>query len=173
MADNWLGQQLEDTVWNNGTKPLVNFNFMMRVEGIYDIPLRSVHSFSMQNEYDYVQEGGVNDYVHILRKGVTKPFTFQVEQYAGSDQRLIDPLPLGADIVLPILLFVGDFPGAFTTTRRTYTFTGCSVIAKEYGELSAEKSGFLTETTTIAFREMSVLDLSYEDVTNLFNKKGK
>ena len=64
MADNWLGQQLEDTVWNNGTKPLVNFNFMMRVEGIYDIPLRSVHSFSMQNEYaqaQFSEEVGVKD----------------------------------------------------------------------------------------------------------------
>jgi hypothetical protein len=37
---------------------------------------------------------------------------------------------------------------------RTYTFTGCTVMSKEYGELNAESSGLHTETTTIGYREL-------------------
>lgn len=153
-----------DFVKNLGLHPLVNFNFMLRVEGIMDVPCKSVGSFTKENEFEYIKEGGLNDYVHMKRKPVSKPFTFTVERYVGVDT--VDPLPLGAELLLPLLLFVSRYGNQFTEMARTYTFTGCTVIAKEYGRLDAEKSGLLTETVTIAYREMLIVDLpsfiSYE-----------
>lgn len=140
-------------VYNYGRNPAVNFNFMLRVEGLYDLPCRAVRAFQRENEYEYIQEGGLNDYVHMRRKPISKPFTFQVERYVGTD--ILDPLANGTELVLPVILYVNRYRvyGDFVPVRM-YVFTGCTVMAKEYGELNAEKAGLLVETTTIAYREM-------------------
>ena len=143
-------------VKNIGLNPLVNFNFMLRVEGFMDVPCKSVSAFTKENEFEYIKEGGLNDYVHLKRKQVTKPFTFTVERYVGIDY--YDPLPLGAELVLPVLLFVSRYGNNFEVVERAYTFTGCTVMSKEYGRLDAEKSGLLTENVTIAYRELLVVD---------------
>jgi hypothetical protein len=145
-------------VLNRGTTPLVNFNFMLRVEALYDLPCKNVRAFTREMEYEIYQEGGLNDYVHMLRKPVTKPFYFEVERYAGTDY--IDPLPLGADLILPLILLVSRRAGNFTPTR-TYAFTGCTVTKKVYGELNAERSGLLTDVVTIAYHELVCLDLAF------------
>ena len=139
-------------VRNTGSHPVIGYSFMLRVEGIYDLPCRAVRGFQKENEFEYIQEGGMNDYVHIKRKPISKPFTFKVERYVGVD--LIDPLPLGSEPVLPVILFVNACAFPSLKPVRTYTFTGCTVIAKDYGELDAEKRGLVVETTTIAYREM-------------------
>ena len=139
-------------VRNTGSHPVIGYSFMLRVEGVYDLPCRAVRGFQKENEFEYIQEGGMNDYVHIKRKPISKPFTFKVERYVGID--LIDPLPLGSEPVLPIILFVNACAFPSLKPVRTYTFSGCTVIAKDYGELDAEKSGLVVETTTIAYREM-------------------
>lgn len=152
-------------VQNFGLNPAVNFNFMLRVEGVMDVPCKSVHSFTKQNEYEYIQEGGLNDYVHMKRKPISQPFTFQVERYVGVDY--IDPLPNGAELVLPLLLFVSRTAGSFgNDTVRCYTFTGCTVMGKQFGELQSEQSGLLTETMTIAYRELLVVDVPLDDNTD-------
>ncbi|MCR5278220.1 MAG: hypothetical protein K6E19_02155 [Lachnospiraceae bacterium] len=140
-------------VYNTGRNVSPNFNFMLRVEGLFDLPCRRVHSFTKANEYEYIQEGGLNDYVHMRRKPVSQPFTFQVERYVGVDY--LDPLQPGTDLILPVVLFVCrmEMHKNFMPFR-TYTFTGCTVMSKEYGELNAESSGLHTETTTIGYREM-------------------
>ena len=143
---NWL-------IYNTGRSVSPNFNFMLRVEGLFDLPCKAVHSFKKANEYEYIQEGGLNDYVHMRRKPISKPFTFEVERYVGVD--ILDPLQPGTELVLPVVLMVWrrvmykNF-----TPFRVYTFTGCTVMEKKYGELNAEKSGLLEETTTIGYREM-------------------
>ena len=43
-------------VWNQGKNPLVNFNFMLRVELMFDLPCKSVRAFTRELEYDYIQE---------------------------------------------------------------------------------------------------------------------
>lgn len=144
-------------VRNYGKNPAVNFNFMLRVEGIFDLPCRTVRAFQRENEYELIQEGGLNDYVHMRRKPISKPFTFQVERYVGVD--ILDPLSNGTDLILPVILFINRYSvyGDFLPVRM-YVFTGCTVMSKEYGELNAEKSGLLTETTTIAYREMFCME---------------
>lgn len=143
-------------VLNQGLNPLVNYNYMLRVEGVFDLPCKSVHSFTKENEYEYIQEGGLNDYVHMLRKPVSKPFTFTVERYVGIDY--YDPLQNGVELVLPVILMVTRYAKRFDITKRCYVFTGCTVISKEYGELNAEQSGLLTERTVIGYREMLVVN---------------
>ncbi|MCR5431659.1 MAG: hypothetical protein K6E95_03785 [Lachnospiraceae bacterium] len=123
-----------------------------------DIPCKSVSAFTKENEYEYIKEGGLNDYVHMKRKPISKPFTFTVERYV-TPSYLVDPLALGAEMILPVLLFVSRYGNDFDVISRTYTFTGCTVISKEFGSLNAEKSGLLTESVTIAYREMLVFDL--------------
>lgn len=143
---------------NQMEKPLYGFSFLLRVEGAIDVACKAVRNFKRENEFEYIQEGGLNDYVHLKRKPVSKPFTFQVERYAGMDYLGVDPLALGTELFLPLILFIYDNPADHIHFHRMYTFTGCTVIGKDYGELDAEKSSLVTETVTIAFREMVCLD---------------
>ncbi len=157
---------------NSQLNPAVAYSFALQVEAAFFIPLRSVHVFTKENEFEYYQEGGLNDYVHMLRKPITKPFTFQVERYVGTDagffdlnSGFLDPLSLGTDLVLPVVLYVNRSPAgdwykniSFTNCARAYIFTGCTVIAKEYGELNAEQSRLHTETITIAYRELMAMN---------------
>ena len=156
MADNtnYIG-------YNPGRDPLVNFNFMLRVELAIDVPCKSVRAFQRELEFDQIQEGGLNDYVHLRRKPITKPFTLEIERYVGTDY--FDPLPLGAELVLPVLLFVSRSPAQFIpgVTARTYVFHGCTVMKKNYGDLVADQPGILVETTTIAYREMLCVDVPW------------
>ena len=162
---------------NKGLNPVVNFNFMLRVEAVMDVPCKSVRAFTKENEYEYIQEGGLNDYVHMRRKPISKPFTFQVERYVATDY--IDPLPNGAELILPLLLFVSHEGNNFLpeAVSRCYTFTGCTVTAKEYGALSSEQSGLLVETTTIAYHQLLVIDTPHnrktvDSVSKMSNRRG-
>ena len=139
-----------------GNTPAVSYRYVLRVEGVFDVACRKVRGFQKNNEYEYIQEGGLNDFVHMRRKPISQPFTFQVERYVDLD--IIDPLPLGTDLTLPIMLFVGGHKGSIQLApKRTYIFTGCTVIGKEYGELNAEQSGLTVDTITIAYREMYMM----------------
>ena len=148
-------------VYNQGKHPLVNFNFMLRVELLFDLPCKSVRAFNRELEYDFIQEGGLNDYVHMRRKPISKPFTLEVERYVGIDY--FDCMPLGADLVLPVILFVSRYHSQFIPflVARTYVFTGCTVMKKNYGELVGDKSGLLVETTTLGYREMLCVDIPW------------
>ena len=154
---------LGNTDWDAINNPITAFNFVLEVELVYYMPLKSVRAFTKENEYEYIREGGVNDYVHMKRKPISKPFTFQVERYIGTE-RFLDPLATGTELVLPLILYLYRHKarGGFTDSApawpaRIYIFTGCTVMGKEYGELNAEKSGLVTETTTIAYKELIVI----------------
>lgn len=154
-----LGNTDFDAIYN----PITAFNFVLEVEGIYFLPIKTVRAFTKENEFEYIREGGVNDYVHLKRKPISKPFTFQIERYVGTE-RFLDPLANGTELVLPLILYVyrhaarsGVTVSAPAWPARVYTFTGCTVMSKEYGALDAEKAGLVTETTTIAYRELVVL----------------
>ena len=147
--------------------PVPSFNFALEVEAVFFMPLKAVRVFTKENEFEYYQEGGLNDYVHMLRKPISKPFTFQVERYVGTDfnASFMDPIAMGTELILPVVLYVAhrtagksgdDF--SFTNSTRAYIFTGCTVISKEYGELNAERSGLLTDVTTISYKELMVMN---------------
>lgn len=136
--------------------PVEGFHFMLRVEARFDLPCKSIKGFTRENEYEYIQEGGLNDYVHIRRKPVSKPFTFEVERYVTVSY--FDPLQNGVELTLPLILFVSnDGENIIRSFSRMYTFTGCVVTGKQYGQLEAESSGLLLETTTIAYQELVVV----------------
>lgn len=144
-------------VANTGCEVVPAFNFMLRVEGLIDVPCKSVRAFTKENEFEFIKEGGLNDYVHLKRKPISKPFTLVVERYAAVDY--VDPLPLGEEITAPLILMISNYQNDFFPARRTYTFMGCTVMSKEYGALDAEKGGLLTETITIAYRQMLKVDI--------------
>ncbi len=164
--------------------PVTSFNFVLEVELLYFLAIKSLRAFTKENEYEYIREGGVNDYVHMKRKPISKPFTFQIERYVGNE-RFLDPLALGTELILPLILYVyrhKSRQGLFTDSApanpaRIYIFTGCTVISKEYGELNAERSGLLTETTTIAYRELIAITNPASDSTEeeewVFNRENK
>ncbi|WP_028234524.1 hypothetical protein [Pseudobutyrivibrio sp. MD2005] len=144
---------------NNGFSPVPGFNFLLRVEMMFDVPVKSVRAFTKNFEYEYIQEGGLNDYVHMRRKPISQPFTLEIERYAATDL-YYDPLQNGTELMLPLLLMVSPYQGNFMGySRRTFAFTGCTVTGKEYGTLDAEKGGLLTEVIKIAYRQIVVLDL--------------
>ncbi len=165
---------LGNTSFDDINNPVYAFNFVLEVEALYFLPLKSVKAFTKENEFEYIREGGVNDYVHLKRKPISKPFTFQVERYVGTE-RFLDPLALGTELVLPLALYVYRHKGRQGLSKgtgedampaRVYLFTGCTVMQKDYGELDAERSALLTETTTISYRELIV-------ITNPFNNAEK
>ena len=80
-----LGNTDFDAIYN----PAPAFNFVLEVEAVYFLPLKSVRAFTKENEYEYIREGGVNDYIHLKRKPISKPFTFQIERYVGTESSLI------------------------------------------------------------------------------------
>ena len=93
------------------------------------------------------------------RKPISQPFTFEVERYAATDQ-YYDPLQNGTELMLPLLLMVSPFQGEFWGySRRTFAFSGCTVIGKEYGTLDAERGALLTEVIKIAYRQVAVIDI--------------
>ncbi|MBE5846484.1 MAG: hypothetical protein E7300_02270 [Lachnospiraceae bacterium] len=157
---NWSGNTVVGA--NFGWNPLVNFNFILRVELLFDLPCKSIRAFTKENEYDFIQEGGLNDYVHMRRKPISKPFTFQVERYVGVDS--LDPLRNGTELILPVLLIVNRYVRGSYQPVRMYVFTGVSVMSKEYGELVADKSGLLTEVTTLAYKEMYCIDNPFTSI---------
>lgn len=145
-----------DILTDKGNNPLTNMNFLLQVDAVFDLPCRKISSFRQEMEYETIQEGGVNDYVKIRKKPVGKPFTFDVERYIG--EKYFDPLPLGRQPILPILLYVSPYKNAgFENSVRIFCFTGCTVISKNYGEMNAENSGLLTETTTIAYQTVTAV----------------
>ena len=142
--------------------PTVSFNFMLRVDGIYDVPCRKIHVIRKDNEYDSIQEGGVNDFVHLIRKPISQPFKLEIERYVGAE--FYDPLSLGTKLLLPLFLNVGRYMNpSFFMPDRQYIFTGCEVMGKQYGELDAEKPGLVTETTTIGFSRFFVIDNPFKE----------
>ncbi len=183
MADKTEKQTAYDRSKDKYTlNPAPSYNFALQVEGFFFVPCKSIRVFTREHEFDYYQEGGLNDYVHMLRKPISKPFTFQVERYVGvsttstTDLGFVDALALGTELILPVLLFVSRYPSYHfwenwnpQTCARVYTFTGCTVTAKEFGELNAERSGLATETTTIAYRELLVIN-NLSNSSSLFDK---
>ena|GEM_PF-1078597 len=140
---------------------LTNFRFRLLVNGAFEVPLKSVRAFNRENEYEYIQEGGLNDYVHARRKPIAKPYTLVVERYVP--MQLDDPLTNGAEMTLPLMLFVSRNTGGSHDFGRVYVFTGAFVMGKEYGGLDAEKSALITETITIGYNMMfCVTDIEEE-----------
>lgn len=155
MANGLSGAQSRPKM-SQGRNPLSGYNFLLRVEAKYDLACRSVQAFRQENEYEYIQEGGLNDYVHIFRKPAAQPSTLEVERYVLDND--VDPLPMGAVLTMPLLLMVSRQLNKFEQARRSYAFTGCVVTGKEYSELNAENSGLMTEKIIIAYQELFVID---------------
>lgn len=120
-----------------------NMNFRLTLGG-KNIPCKSIRGIQKEREAEYIQEGGVNDYVHIRPKPASKASTLQIEQYLT--ERFEDVLPVGKVLEDYLVLEVGGM--------YQFLFKGCMVIAKSYGDLDAEKGGILSETTTIAYERM-------------------
>lgn len=139
---------------DQGNNPLLNTNFLLRVEANFDLPCKRITGISQEKEYEPIQAGGVNDYVFLREKPVSKPSTLKVERYIGSG--FFDPLPVGKRLELPLVLYVSRKASDFKTPKQTFSFSGCVVMSKEYGELDAEKSGLMLETTTIAYQTMTL-----------------
>lgn len=156
------------SIWEDN--PLVSYNFLLRVEGKFDLPCKSIQGFKNQMEYEYIREGGVNDYVHIRRKPAQNPASIQVERYVINE--ITDTLAVGAVFDNPIQLLVARYPGEFINPKRIYSFSGCVVTSKEYGQLSAEQSGILTETITIAYQSMTCSDNPFEVLKNVWKFNG-
>lgn len=142
--------------------PIGSYSFILRVEGVYEIPVKGVRAFQKQNNYEKIKEGGVNDFVHLRRMPIQEPFTIQIERYVSNS--FFDPLANGSELMLPLILQVlktADIKGGYNAdsdknTGKVFVFTGCTVMGKEYGELNAEQSGLATETVTIGYKEMFI-----------------
>ena len=137
------------------------YRFQLKVNGVFDIPLKSVRPIARKYEYEPIQEGGLNDYVHIKRKPVSQPYELVVERYV--DTSIDDKLAVGSKMTLPLILYVGRANGqelSMTEAARWYVFTGAQVLNVEWGALDSERAALLTETVTIGYNMMFCLSSS-------------
>ena len=153
-----MGKIQTDSVKN----PLINNIFLLRVDAIYDLACTKVSGITQEREYENIVEGGVNDYVHLREKPVSKPQILQIERYIG--EKYFDPLPVGHRCTIPLVLYVSRYLNDFDNATMTFTFSGGVVTSKKYGELDAQSSGLLTETTQIAYQKVSVSAIGNEEI---------
>lgn len=153
--------------------PLISNIFLLRVDAVYDLACTKVSGIVQEKEYENIVEGGVNDYVQLREKPSSKPNILQVERYIG--EKYLDPLPVGKRCEIPLVLYVARHLKAFTDAPMTFTFSGCTVLSKKYGDLDAEHSGLLTETIQIAYQKVAVEKKANETIKPLwkFDKSGK
>lgn len=135
-------------------RPLTNNIFLLRVDAVYDLACTKVSGIVQEKEYENIMEGGVNDYVQLREKPSSKPNVLEVERYIG--EKYFDPLPVGKQCMLPIVLYVNRYLGKFDGAPMIFCFSGCTVMSKKYGELNAERSGLMTETIQIAYEQVKV-----------------
>lgn len=138
------------------SKPFPSYNIVLWVDVLYDVPIKAVRNLHKNLEYEYIHEGGLNDYVHMRRKPISQPFTFEIERYvtnAGTD-----PLALGTEFLVPLLLFVNKWQtgGGFSDIHpgKIFIFTGAKVTGRRYGDFDSERIGFATEILTISYNNM-------------------
>ncbi len=137
-------------------KAYPNMNFVLLVEG-REAACKSVRAFEQEAEYDTIQEGGINDYVHIRLKPFSKSITFQMERYRTANENGSEELlNVGTALKQDMVLMVSSVQGDFKNPVAQFTFSGCIVTGKHYSELEAEKSGLLTETITILCERLTV-----------------
>lgn len=134
--------------------PMPNYIFLLRVDAVYDLPCTKVSGIAQEKEYENIMEGGVNDYVQLREKPASKPSILQVERYIGEQH--FDPLPVGYQCQMPLVLYVGRYVHDFNHAVMTFTFSGAVVTSKKYGELDAEKGGLMSVTTEIAYQQVTV-----------------
>ena len=141
---------LGNTDWDAINNPLTAFNFVLEVELLYFLPLKSIRAFTKENEYEYIREGGVNDYVHMKRKPISKPFTFQVERYIGTE-RFLDPLATG---MLPICLGEATkFSQFLLDADKTYRVNACFGIRTD----TSDSDGKVVARSRVNFKEADLL----------------
>lgn len=152
--------------------PLVSNIFLLRVDAVFDIACTKVSGIVKENEYENIIEGGVNDYVQLRRKPSSKANIMEIERYIG--ENFFDPLPVGRRLIMPIVLYVCRNLGGFANAPVIFTLSGCTVCGKKYGELNAEHSGLMTETTQIAYQQAVMVNtmVSIEDDVWSFDKSG-
>lgn len=131
-----------------------NYIFLLRVDAMYDLPCTKISGIAQEKEYENIMEGGVNDYVWLREKPASKPNTLQIERYIGENH--FDPLPVGYQPQMPLVLYVSRYVNDFNRGTMTFTFKGVTVVSKKYGELDAEKSGLMSVTTEIAYQQVTV-----------------
>lgn len=153
--------------------PLLNNIFLLRVDAVYDLACTKVSGIVQEQEYENIVEGGVNDYVQLRKKPSSKPNIFQVERYIG--EKYLDPLPVGKQCGIPLVLYVARHLDAFINSPMVFTFSGCTVLSKKYGDLNAEQSGLMTETIQIAYQQVLVEKEANEVIIPLwkFDESGK
>lgn len=137
------------------------YRFQLKVNGVFDVPLKAVRPIARKYEYEPIQEGGLNDYVHIKRKPISQPYELVVERYVQTE--IDDKLAVGSKMTLPLILYIGRANGrdlAMTEAARWYVFTGAQVLNVEWGGLDSERAGLLTETVTIGYNMMFCLSSS-------------
>lgn len=153
--------------------PLINNIFLLRVDAVYDLACTKVSGIVQEKEYENIVEGGVNDYVQLREKPSSKSNILQVERYIG--EKYLDPLPVGKRCEIPLVLYVARHLKTFTDAPMKFTFSGCTVLSKKYGDLDAEHSGLMTETIQIAYQKVAVEKKANEIIKPLwkFDKSGK
>lgn len=139
-----------------------NYIFLLRVDALYDLPCTKVSGIVQEKEYENIMEGGVNDYVQLREKPVSKPNILQVERYIGEDH--FDPLPVGYQGTVPLVLYVSRYVHDFNRATMTFSFSGVTVTSKKYGELDAEKGGLMSVTTEIAYQQVSVENAAASEI---------
>lgn len=159
-----------DNLFN--TEPLVNYHFLLRVNAAMDVACKRVEAFASEAEFEYLQEGGVNEYVHMLKKPITTPKVIQIEYYANNN--LVSAFSVGERMLIPMVLYIAKQANNIDTNfAKQYIFSGCVVKKKTSGALDAEQSGLVTDTVEIAFETVTVINNPLVEQSSEWGFSGK
>ena len=137
---------------NEGNNPLTNNHFLLRVEALFDLPCYKIGAFRDEKEFETIQAGGINNYVYLREKPTSKMKTFTIDRYV--DSKYFDPLIVGFQPTMPIILYISRYANNFKDVKATFYFTGCTVLSKNYGDMSSERSGLFSISTTITYQQV-------------------
>lgn len=155
-----------------GTQPLINYHFLLRVDAVTDVACKKVEAFANEAEFEYLQEGGVNGYVHMLQKPTTAPKILQIECYANNN--LTSTFTVGSRKTLPIILYVSKQANNIDTNyAKQFIFTGCVIKKKTNGALDAEQGGLITDIVEIAFETVTVVNNPTAEQSSEWGFTGK
>lgn len=144
---------------------MANNQFLVEIEN-YWISFSKVSNIQRAVEYDTIQEGGVNGFVHTLVKPSAQAQTIQFEKgisVMGDDSLKKLKLTPGLRLLHPIGVYIyADDPTfnnkAGRELERSYRISGCMVSKWELGGLDAMSSEVLVDKFEVVYSEVEQID---------------
>lgn len=136
------------------SRPVIGNKFTVAI-GPINISFAKIRNISKEIQIDVLQEGGVNDYVHVLQKPYTTPHKLIFEKGISDEGILskLTPLLVGKKLPFSGIITVKNSKGE---TTGSYSFAEPIILKWSIGDLDALDNKVLIESLEVAHSGISV-----------------